>query len=72
MPDGSCDDDIAPQGYPNKKIDQQSDDRRVASHCRHRRLAGKLPDYRQIRRVEQLLQNSRRGKRDRVSDDFVP
>ena len=43
-----------------------SDDRRIASHRRHSLLTRKLPYYRQIRRIEQLLQNPCYRKRYRI------
>ena len=61
--DQTRDRDRAPEGKTGEQADQKIDQRRVAPHRRHRGRAVEPPDHREIRGIEQLLQNT--GRRDR-------
>ena len=69
--DQAGDDDIGAQGNAYEQIDQQSDDRRVAADRSHRLFADELADDRHVRRIEQLLQDAGKRKRQRKEKDLI-
>ena len=69
------DDYIGAQGDAHKQVDDQADHRAVGPHRRHgdgAELSRKIAHHRQVRGVEQLLQNGRGRHGQGVSGQFVP
>ena len=62
--DGIGNDDIHANGDAYKQVYQHVDDERICTDRSKRLVACKLPDHGNVCRIEQLLQNARRRKRN--------
>jgi hypothetical protein len=67
-----CDDNIRAQREAYEGAQEYVDNRTIAADCRHGIFAAELPDDRDIRGIEQLLQDAGGRKRQRKKQDLVP
>ena len=73
--DGGSDNDIRAERDANEEIDDEADDRSVRAHRRDRhraRIAREVADDRDVRGVEQLLQDRRGGDRQGEERQLIP
>ena len=75
LPDGVRDDDVRAERDADEEVHQQADDRAVRAHGGYGRRplrAGEVADDRDVRGVEELLQNRRRRHREGEQRNLVP
>ena len=70
-PDVLRDQDIGADRQADKDVDKQVDERACRAYRRQRLLAGELPDYNDVRRVEEELEDAGEHERHRKTQDFA-